>query len=281
MNKEKDSTTLPFPTPTSFNTRPPSSLSLVMPAYNEEQCIREVVVMWQNKFKELNISNCHLIIVNDGSKDETGKILDQLALEFSNMIVIHQKNGGHGAALLNGIRKALTLPNEYVFHVDSDNQFMPEDFKIFWERRNTSPFLLGHRKQRHDPFHRLVITRILRLLLWLTFQVNIPDANIPFRLMKKDFLFWLVHSLPPNIFAPNIFLSVLAARLKIATGNFPVHHVERKTGTISIVRLKLLKVCWQSWLELVNFRRELPGLINSLQTRSDEQSKNPPIGLRR
>jgi len=233
---------------------------LVMPAYNEEGCIQKVVEAWMTKMRAWFGQETRCIVVNDGSRDRTGELLDALAAQDPQVLVIHQKNAGHGGALLNAYRQALALNPEFVFHVDSDDQFDPDDFDALWQRRAESPFVLGYRAGRQDAFHRLVITRILHVVLTLSFGLNIRDSNVPFRLMTAGFLRQALAIIPGQVFAPNIFLSVIAARQGCDLMHLPVRHVERKTGKVSIVRWKLLKVCWRCVGEVTAFRRQLASL---------------------
>jgi glycosyltransferase involved in cell wall biosynthesis len=236
-----------------------------MPAYNEEGCIESVVRGWLKEFERQLGQAFRLIVVNDGSKDQTGRLLDALMRQDPRIQVIHQANGGHGVALLNGYRAAVATGAEYTFHVDSDDQFVPSDFSRIWSMRSTSKFLIGFRKVRHDAFHRLVITRILKFVVFGVFGVRIDDANVPFRLIKTSYLRALLGVLPEGIFAPNIFLAVLAAKDGQLLGGIPVTHEDRKTGSVSIVRWKLIQVCLRSTRELIDFRFSFGRRISSLR----------------
>ena len=79
-----------------------------MPAYNEAGCIEEVVREWVTTVGRL-------VVVNDGSRDATGEILDRLAKELPLLHVIHQGNAGHGVALMTGYRAALDLGVPWIF----------------------------------------------------------------------------------------------------------------------------------------------------------------------
>lgn len=226
-------------------------LAIVMPAYNESACIERVVDAWLGVFEKIPGA---LFVVNDGSRDNTGELLDRLAASRRNLRVIHQKNGGHGAAVMNGYRKALESGAEYIFQTDSDDQFDREDFWKLWALRETSPFILGIRLRRSDPVPRLVITRINRLLLLLCFGAWIRDANCPFRLMRAPFLEGVLGLFPSTVFAPNIFCAVVAKRSDAHFIEIGVTHRERKTGTVSILRWKLLRVCLRCAREIVSFR---------------------------
>jgi hypothetical protein len=159
--------------------------------------------------------------------------------------------------LLRGYREALALNPAYVFHVDSDDQFKPADFAQLWVRRAESPCILGYRSIRHDAFHRLVITRILRFILLLLYGRYLKESNIPFRLLERGFLQEALRIIPSTTFAPNIFIAVLGARLDADLMSLPVSHEDRKTGTVSIVRWKLIRVCLRCVGELLRFRRIL------------------------
>lgn len=242
-------------------------LSIVMPAYNEEEVIETVVRQWTDLLtRQFPNQDTRLIVVNDGSRDQTGTILDQIKDRYPHLVVVHQPNGGHGNAVVNGYRQAVTLGSEYVFQTDSDDQFVPDDFGKLWAKRSESPFILGYRQVRYDAPARLVITKILQFSIALIYGTFIKDSNIPFRLIRGSFLRRLLAQLPqPTPFAPNIFLSVMAKKAGYNTFDMPIIHKERQTGTVSILKWKLLKVCIQSFKELTQFRLELSRKVKALK----------------
>ena len=243
-------------------------LVVVIPAYNEEACIEHVVKNWIDGLsKYIPRENFKILIINDGSKDNTGKLLDELTAHYPELIAKHQLNGGHGNAVVNGYKMAVELNSQYIFQTDSDDQFVPEDFIKFWEIRNQSEFILGFRQVRHDDPFRLIITRILKYSLLFIYGTYISDANIPFRLFKSSFLVKLLKVLPTPIpFAPNIFISILAKKSGQQLFNIPVIHKERETGEVSIKHFKLLKVCWQSFKELILFRIYLNHFVTDIKS---------------
>ena len=242
-------------------------LVIVIPAYNEEACIESVILHWIEGISSfIPKDQFKILVINDGSKDQTGRILDEISGDYPNLIAKHQLNGGHGNAVVNGYKMALELQPAYVFQTDSDDQFIPEDFQKFWAKRHESQFVLGHRLVRHDDPFRLIITRILKYSLVLLYGTYINDANIPFRLFKTSFLKKLLEALPtPTPFAPNIFLSVLAKKSGENLFNIPVTHKERETGEVSIRHFKLLQVCWQSFKEIAAFRMNLNSLVRKIR----------------
>lgn len=243
-------------------------LSIVMPAYNEQDCIELVVSNWMalldKHFQPLG--ETRLIVVNDGSKDNTGRLLDTLKPRYSRLMVVHQPNGGHGKAVVNAYQQAVKLNSEYVFQTDSDDQFEPADLLKLWEKRQSSDFILGYRQVRHDAPFRLFVTKVLQASLFTIYGTFISDSNIPFRLIKGDFLAKLLAQLPqPVPFAPNIFLAVMAKKSGQNLLDIPITHKERLTGEVSIQKMKLLRVCWQSFKDLFRFRMELNGKISAIR----------------
>jgi glycosyltransferase involved in cell wall biosynthesis len=107
----------------------------------------DVVKIWSDLLDtEFAGENTRLIVVNDGSRDNTGKILDEIQPQYPKLIVVHQPNGGHGNAVVHAYRKAVEIGAEYVFQTDSDDQFIPEDVKKLWDKRTQSDFILGTAK---------------------------------------------------------------------------------------------------------------------------------------
>jgi glycosyltransferase involved in cell wall biosynthesis len=239
-----------------------------MPAYNEEDCIEKVVENWTDFLKEkFPNDKTTLIVINDGSKDSTGAILDKLSPGNSRLTVINQKNGGHGNAVVNGYKKAVELESQYIFQTDSDDQFVTSDFDKLWSKRNESKFILGYREIRHDATVRLFITKVLRGTISTVYGTYILDSNIPFRLIEGGFLKKLLKQLPdPEPFAPNIFLAVMAKKSGQKLFDVPITHKDRETGTVSIVKWNLWKVCIRSFKELLNFRIELNKKVKYLRS---------------
>lgn len=223
-----------------------------MPTYNEEGCIEQVIESWIGTVN--TFPGSEILVLNDGSKDKTKYKLDKLKKRYSSLKVIHKKNEGHGKTIELGYREAIKTKHAWVFQVDSDNQFLPRDFKKIWAKRNRSNFILGYRKKRNDPLHRLLLASMTRLCIFILFSKYLEDANIPFRLIKRTYLKDLLEIVPAGVFAPNIFHAILAARDNHDLVHIPVVHLKRKTDGSSLKRLNLIKVSFRSFKELIEFR---------------------------
>ncbi len=226
-------------------------LVVVIPVYNEEEVILEVIKQWVNITQN---TNSKILIINDGSTDRTKKILEKIKIK--KIKILNIKNSGHGRALLYGYKAAIKLNPSFIFQVDSDNQFSTKNFKKFWQNREKYDFQYGFRFDRKDPVFRLILTKILKYLIYLIFGAYILDSNVPYRLMKTNILkkFILKKNISKNV--PNICISIYFCKYFKSNYYFIIHK-ERKTGNVFAIKLKLLKFCIESFFELLKFRINL------------------------
>jgi len=228
---------------------------VVMPACNEEVCIAQVCREWLTMLE--SVDGFRLVVIDDGSRDRTPAILKAVAVAHPALEVVRQRNAGHGAAILNGYRRALEMGAEWIFQVDSDGQFDPWDFTRLWERSERFGFVMGYRRRRKDPLHRRALSAALRLLIRLRFGVRLRDPNAPFRLMEARLLAELLPRLPEGVFAPNILLAILARKSGGGFCEVPVHHRARRGGTGSLGWMRLVRVLPQCLGELLRFRSQI------------------------
>jgi glycosyltransferase involved in cell wall biosynthesis len=183
-------------------------LYIVIPAYNEEANIETVAREWHEVTAGINPES-RLVVVDDGSKDSTYAKLQELQKSLPQLEALTKQNGGHGTALLVAYDYALQQGADYVFQTDSDGQTLPSEFGGFWERRADYDIQIGFRKGRQDGFSRIIVTKVLKLLLFLQFGLWIKDANTPFRLMSAPSLKELLPCVPENHNLANVVLTVL------------------------------------------------------------------------
>ena len=253
------------------------SIVTVIPVYNEEQCIEQVISDWGKKLTELKL-NFTILVVNDGSRDKTEEILQNLSQKYSYLRVLNQENAGHGAAVKNGYIHALSFGPNYIFQTDSDNQFTPDDFEKVWSQRSKSKAVFGYRQDRKDPLSRKLISFFMKKRILDFFQVEIPDANIPYRLFEANFLRGLLSVLEPGTFAPNVFLSILSFKLLGSCPVVPVQHFQRDGTEAKLIRWGLLKGCLKSFWDLVVFNYQIDSKINFLREKELYVETEQPQG---
>jgi len=224
-----------------------------MPAYNEAAAIADAVSEVQ-RWVLVPLPTAELIVVNDGSRDDTGKILEKLAAGEPRLRVVNQKNAGHGAALRSGLELAR---GEYVFLLDSDRQLPLEAFPGLWQAAQGREGVLGVRWPRHDPLFRLLLTKVVRLSLLALFRVRLRDANCPFKIFRRSIWTEARDIIPEGTIAPSLFLAVYMVQRWPSIEQRTVPHRARATGTVSIRRWKLVKTCVLAFRQLWDFRKKL------------------------
>jgi dolichol-phosphate mannosyltransferase len=228
------------------------TLTVVMPAYNEAQGIEQAVAEIQREVFAL-IPDAELVVVDDGSRDETGAILDRLAGEDRRVRVIHQANGGHGRAVRAGLDAA---SGDYILLIDSDRQIPLSAFRECWARTAGSAGVFGVRRARYDPVVRLWLTTLVRHALRLLFLVDLHDANVPFKVVRRDVWLEARAVIPDGTLAPSLFLAIFMKRYRYAVAELDVPHRARATGQ-SIDGWKLVRFCARAFRQLVAFRRSV------------------------
>jgi glycosyltransferase involved in cell wall biosynthesis len=210
-------------------------LAIVIPVYNEQESISNVINEWKNVIPENDLD---LIIVNDGSTDNTQHILTQLEKTLNNLVIINKENGGFGSAINTGYKHAYKQKYEFTFQTDSDQQFSSEDFNLLWKRRNLGfDLIIGNRFKRNDPYIRVFLSKIiLRIIIIILFRKNIIDAGAPYRLIRTNFLNTFFKYETTNSAHPNINMAIIASNLD----SLNVNHYERKYNEISWPLKKLI-----------------------------------------
>ncbi len=216
-------------------------LYIIIPAYNEESNITAVIKDWYPIVEKIG-NGSRLVIIDDGSKDNTYKIMQEHANGMEAFEPITKQNSGHGATVLYGYQYALKADADYIFQTDSDGQTLPEEFWPFWELRERYDMVIGHRKGRQDGVSRVIVTKTLKLVLRICFHVNITDANTPFRLMKASTLKKQIKLIPENFNLSNVILSVIYAKKKLAVKYLPVTFRPRQGGVNSINMKKIIHI---------------------------------------
>lgn len=227
-------------------------LSVAMPVYNEEAAITEAVADVQRWVLD-RVPGSELVVVNDGSRDGTGRLLDQVAARDSRIRVVHQANRGHGGALMTALSAA---HGTYVFLIDSDRQIPLDEFPAAWAHvRNGRDAVFGVRRRRHDPAIRLQLTKFIRAMVGLLFNTRLYDANVPYKLLRRSIWEEVSGCIPGDTLAPSLFLGIFVTVRGFDIVYLDVIHRERDTGEVSIRRLKLLKFCAKGFRQLLSFRR--------------------------
>lgn len=158
------------------------SLSVFLPAYNEEDSIASTVEGVVKVLKTLRL-DWEVLVINDGSKDKTAEVVKDLTKEYPGVKLIdHEKNRGYGHALKTGFAEA---KYPWVAFVDSDGQFDFSEIKKLLEKTGEADVILGYRLNRADPFQRRIFTWGWKMLAMILLGLNVKDYSCGFKLIKK------------------------------------------------------------------------------------------------
>jgi glycosyltransferase involved in cell wall biosynthesis len=203
-----------------------TGLSIFFPAYNDSGTIASLVITALRTARTLTPDH-EVIVVNDGSKDGTADILDELASIYPQVRVVHhEKNRGYGGALRTGFA---TATRELVFYTDGDAQYDPAEMAALWRRFDDSVDLVnGYKISRSDPVHRIIIGRVYHHTVKLLFGLSVRDVDCDFRMMRRS-IFDTVH-LEKNsgVICLEMMKKITDAGFRIA--EVPVHHYHRAYG---------------------------------------------------
>jgi len=231
-------------------------LYIVIPAYNEAMNIEEVVQDWHPVVTNIS-DDSRLVIIDDGSKDDTYAKLLSLQGKYPQLEAITKPNGGHGATVLYGYHYALEHGADYIFQTDSDGQTLATEFGPFWQDREKYAAIIGHRNHREDGFSRVLVTKTLKFVLWCIFRLSITDANTPYRLMSRDILEKYISQIPKDFNLSNVMLTVLLVNSKENIQFRPITFRPRQGGVNSINLKRITKIGWKAVKDFAKIKKNM------------------------
>jgi glycosyltransferase involved in cell wall biosynthesis len=201
-------------------------LSVFFPAYNDSGTIASMVISALLTARRLTPDH-EVIVINDGSRDATPEILDELARIYPEVKVVHHvRNRGYGGALRSGFD---TASKEYVFYTDGDAQYDPAEMALLWERMAPGVDLVnGYKISRSDPMHRIVIGRLYHHTVRLLFGLGVRDVDCDFRLLRRSVFDRVRLTKSSGVICLEMMKKIQDAGFRIA--EVPVHHYHRAYG---------------------------------------------------
>jgi len=205
----------------------PRGLSIFFPAYNDSGTIASMVLNALLTARRLTPDH-EVIVINDGSRDLTPQILDELARVYPQVrIVHHPQNRGYGGALRSGFAAAT---KDFIFYTDGDAQYDPSEMALLWERaiQDDVDLVNGYKISRSDPWHRIVIGRLYHHTVKRLFGLRVRDVDCDFRLMRRRIFDRVRLEKNSGVICLELMKKVHDAGFRIA--EVPVHHYHRAYG---------------------------------------------------
>lgn len=223
------------------------SISVFFPAYNDAPSLSGLI---EKTFAvlEANAGDYEVIVVNDGSRDNTAEVLAELAERFAPRlrIISHKVNRGYGGALRSGFAAAT---KDLVFYTDSDGQYdIGELPKLIESMTDDVGLVNGYKLERRDPAHRIWIGNLYNRFARLIFRIRIRDIDCDFRLVRRA----LVDRIDLTATSGTVCVELvrkleLTAPRVVEVG---VHHYPRLHGQSQFFRVRSLLITFYQLLRL-------------------------------
>jgi glycosyltransferase involved in cell wall biosynthesis len=206
-----------------------NGISVFFPAYNEQGHIATTVKRAKDILPKI-AKDWEILVVNDGSKDKTGKIIDKLAKKSSKVKAIHHDvNRGYGAAFKSGLYAG---KYEWITFTDSDGQFDFSEITNFIEeqRKTKADIVIGYYKKRRVSKTKILTSKMWELVVFALFGLKVHDIDCGFKLISKK----VVDEIPDLESERGAFISseflIKAKKRGFKIVEIPVTHYPRTAG---------------------------------------------------
>ncbi len=235
-------------------TRKPS-LSIFFPCYNDGKSIGKLV---ENAIETASLltHDFEVIVVDDGSKDNSPEILKKLALKYPHFKpVFHTHNQGYGGALRTGFK---TATKDLIFYTDGDGQYDVKELPIlFTLMTDDVNFVNGIKMARQDATYRILIGNLYSFVTRWMFWLPTYDVDCDFRLIRRSLLSKV--NLRSNSGSICVELVKKAQKAGAKYRQVSVHHYERRFGHSQFFHpsrlLSTFKELTLLWIELILMRK--------------------------
>jgi glycosyltransferase involved in cell wall biosynthesis len=213
------------------------SLSVFFPAYNDAPSLPRLIA---DTFAvlEKHVEDYEVIVVNDGSRDETGEVLEDLRSRHAPFmrVITHPGNRGYGGALRSGFAAA---KKEFVFYTDGDGQYDVGELPALLAQMGPHTGLVnGFKLQRHDPAHRIWIGNVYNCCARLLFRIRIRDIDCDYRLIRRSLLARLQLTSTSGTICVELVRKLETSGCDVA--EVGVHHYPRLHGRSQFFRIRSL-----------------------------------------
>lgn len=214
-------------------------LSVFLPAYNEAENLGTTVKNVVENASEV-ADKWELLIVNDGSKDNTLEVAQKLAAKDKHIRVInHPVNRGYGAALKSGLYGA---KYDWISFIDSDGQFNFEEIGEFikTQQKTNADLVIGYYRKRRVSLIRKLNTLAWQIVVYILFGLRVRDIDCGFKLIRKKVIDTIEKlESERGAFISSEFL-IKARKHNFKIVEIPVHHYPRRQGEATGAKLNVI-----------------------------------------
>lgn len=228
----------------------PLSLSVFFPAHNEVDNIGKLTEKTVQVLSGL-VDDFEVIIVNDGSKDGTQELADELTQKYPQVRAVHHEvNRGYGGAVKTGLK---SCTKDWIFFTDGDAQFDIAEIERLLEFSGDHDAVMGYRMDRRDPPHRKLFAFAWGTLIRILFGFHFRDLDCAFKLFKRHYFDGVELKAEGAVISVEIYsiLKRKAARIK----QVGVHHYPRTAGQQSGGSIKVVARAFKELIVLYRWLR--------------------------
>ena len=227
------------------------AISVFFPCFNDQKSIKKLVA---DAFLVLDklAYKYEVIVIDDGSSDNSRKVLAGLKKEYPNLkMIFHDRNIGYGGALKSGFRRA---QYEWIFYTDGDGQYDIGELPLLVQLASSDvDFVNGIKMSRNDPTYRIFIGNLYSFVVRWLFWLPVYDVDCDFRLIRKKIIDKI--KLESNNGSICVELVKKAQRAGATFRQVSVHHYERHFGNSQFFRAdRIIITLWElakNWIKLM------------------------------
>lgn len=215
-------------------------LSVFFPCYNEEKNIKNTVSKAVKVLKKV-AKKWEIILINDGSKDNTAKVIEQIKKEYPKeiSIITHNPNRGYGAALKSGLYNA---KYDWITFTDSDGQFDFEEITKFIDKqqKTKADIVIGYYLSRQVSKATILTSKIWEIIVFILFGLKVTDIDCGFKLIRKS----VIEKIPKLEAERGAFISseflIKSKKAGFKIVELGVHHYPRVEGKATGRNIKVI-----------------------------------------
>jgi glycosyltransferase involved in cell wall biosynthesis len=203
-----------------------TSVTVFFPCYNDAGTIPTMIIRALQTLRDVT-DDYEVVVINDGSTDDSARVLDDLAGRYDRLRVIHQTQpSGYGGVLRAGFAAAT---KDWIFYTDGDAQYDARELALLVEAvADGVDMVNGYKIKRHDPFHRVVIGLAYQYFVKIIFGLVIRDVDCDFRLMRRSIFDRVTLVSATGTITFEMVKKIQDAGYRIV--EVPVHHWYRQYG---------------------------------------------------
>lgn len=227
-----------------------SSLTVFFPAFNDAKILPYLIAKMYDLIPHLT-DDFEVIIVDDGSTDETPLLTKILAKHYRNLKVIrHQKNMGYGGAVRSGLKNAT---KNWIFYTDGDGQYDPYELKkLVAKLKPGIDVVNGYKLNRQDSLIRKILSICYHFISHTIYKLPISDIDCDFRLIRGSFIKEIKLTSSSGLICLELIIKLQQAGAHFVQA--PVNHHARLIGKSEFFRPKHL---WDILKEYIVFLYEV------------------------